>query len=45
MGLGPDDLKGNGEGGPKLGLREVLGPLPPGSMGFMAVQGLPAPEP
>ena len=35
MGLDPNYLKGNGKGGPKLVLHEVLGPLPPGSMGFL----------
>lgn len=38
MDLGPNYTMRNSEGGPKLGLDKVLGPLPPGSLGFLATQ-------
>lgn len=38
MGLGPNYTVRNSEGGPKLGLDKVLGPLPPGRLGILATQ-------
>lgn len=38
MGLGLNYTMGHSEGGPKLGLVKVLGPLPPGSLDFLATQ-------